>query len=103
MITIIVINLLLGFFDNRLFFDADYIKYLRNKNSSTKVEYIIPQMKFQFFERFSKEEKKEKTSLFIMENLPLRKNDRSQDNHNQFSTPSDEYNKKLLVKRLLGN
>jgi hypothetical protein len=103
MITIIVINLLLGFFDNRLFFDADYIKYLRNKNSNTKVEYIIPQMKFQFFERFSKEEKKEKTSLFIMEKLPLRKNDRSQDNHNQFSTPWDEYNKKLAAKRLLGN
>jgi hypothetical protein len=67
MTSIIVINLLLGFFDIRLFFDEDYIKFLKYKNSIIKIECVIPEMKYEFYKRVSKEEKKEKIYLFTME------------------------------------
>jgi len=72
MTTIIVINLLLSFFDNRLFFDSDYIKFLKYKNSIIKTDFVIPQMKYEFYKRVSKIQKQEKINLFTMEKPEVR-------------------------------
>ncbi len=64
MITLTVINLLLGFFDNKLFFDEDYIKFLKYKNSIIKTEIVKPIVNFEFYKRLHKEEKKDKINLF---------------------------------------
>ena len=67
MTSIIVINLLLGFFDNKLFFDEDYIKFLKYKNSIIEIKYVIPEIKYEFYKRISTIEKQGKINLFIME------------------------------------
>ncbi len=64
MITLTVINLLLSFFDNKLFFDEDYIKFLKYKNSTIKTEIVKPMVNLEFYKRFQKEEKKDKINLF---------------------------------------
>jgi hypothetical protein len=66
MTTLIVINLLLGFFDNKLFFDADYIKYLKYKNSIIETKYTFPGMKYEFFKRLPKDEQKIKNHSFLV-------------------------------------
>ena len=69
--SILVINLMLSFFDNRFFFDEEYVKFLKYKNSIISIEYKIPETKFVFLSKT--EENKTEHKYILFNNLkPIR-------------------------------
>ena len=57
MFSILIINLLLGHFDNKLFFDEEYIKFLKNKNSFIQIKHKTIEPDYKFYKRITPEHK----------------------------------------------
>jgi hypothetical protein len=57
MFSILIINLLLGHFDNKLFFDEEYIKFLKYKNSFIQIKHQTIEPNYKFYKRITPEYK----------------------------------------------
>jgi hypothetical protein len=65
MFSILIINLLLGHFDNKLFFDEEYIKFLKYKNSFIQIKHKTIEPNYKFYKRTTPEYKEDnKIKLF---------------------------------------
>jgi hypothetical protein len=71
MFSILIINLLLGHFDNKLFFDEEYIKFLKNKNSFIQIKHKTIEPNYKFYKRITPEYKEDnKIKLFEVTPTP---------------------------------
>ena len=69
MFSILIINLLLEHFDNKLFFDEEYIKFLKYKNSFIQIKHQTIEPNYKFYKRITPEYKEDNKIKLLNYNL----------------------------------